>query len=481
MTRSRKSSTADQPFGSVPTLGGHGGPSNVVNGRTGSGERDPRLVQGSGCAPAPDPLSASDPSGDRYGYSGGPIVVEAVGADDPEYSPAVVGWGTHRFLVLEATMAEWHQPQAPSTSGAPTNDLEVIVVGGGQAGLAIGYFLAQQGRKFAILEAADEPAAAWRARWDSLKLFTPARYSGLPALPFPGDPNAYPRRDDVARYLIEYARHFALPVVLGSRVRAIRPDDGRYLVAVDGRSCYRADQVVIATGPFQVPFVPPIADGLGHDVVQIHSTRYRAPGDLPDGPVLVVGGGNTGFQIAEELSATREVHLSIGSRQTPLPQRILGRDLFWYLEQTGAMRKSTDTRIGRRLAGRDTLIGSSPRALRKRHAVRLHPRSVEASERTVRFSDGRGLDVGAVIWATGFRNDHSWIDAPIFDEQQHVVHRRGVTDSPGLYFLGLTWQYTRGSALIGWVADDAAYIADQIKTFHTSRPQRATAEAVGTR
>ena len=281
-------------------------------------------------------------------------------------------------------------------------------------------------------------------------------------------------------YLTEYARQFTLPVVLGSRVRSVRRVEGRYLVEVDGRS-YRADQVVVATGPFQVPFVPPIAERLGPEVFHLHSTRYRAPRDFPDGPVLVVGGGNTGFQIAEELSATREVHLSIGSRQTPLPQRILGRDLFWYLEKTGAMRKSKDTRIGRRLEGRDTLIGSNPRTLRKRHGVRLHPRAVEASGRTVRFSDGSGLDVTAVIWATGFRHDHSWIDAPIFDDRDRVVHRRGVTDSAGLYFIGLTWQHTRGSALIGWVGDDAAYIADQINSFHTNRPTAAAANAVGTR
>ena len=377
-------------------------------------------------------------------------------------------------------MTESREAQATSPMGVDSQDLEVLVVGGGQAGLAIGYFLAQQGRNFAILEAAEAPAAAWRARWDSLKLFTPARYSSLPGLSFPGDPDAYPRRDDVATYLTGYARHFALPVVLGSRVRAIRRDEGRYLVEVDGRS-HTADQVVVATGPFQVPFAPAIADDLGQDVFHLHSTLYRAPKDLPDGPVLVVGGGNTGFQLAEELSATREVHLSVGSRQTPLPQRILGRDLFWYLEKTGAMRKSTDTRIGRRLEGRDTLIGSNPRTLRKRHGVQLHPRAVEASGRTVRFSDGSELDVGAVIWATGFRNDHSWIEAPIFDDQQRVVHRRGVTDSPGLYFLGLTWQYTRGSALIGWIGDDAAYIADQINTSHTARPKRAADEPVGTR
>ena len=377
-------------------------------------------------------------------------------------------------------MTEGHETHAPSANGAVSDHLEVIVVGGGQAGLAIGYFLAGQGRHFVILEAAGEPGAAWRGRWDSLKLFTPARYSGLPGLPFPGDPDSYPVREDVVAYLTRYARHFVLPVALGCRVRAVRRAGDRYRVEFDDRS-YTADQVVIATGPFQLPLCPPIADNFGQDVFQIHSTQYRAPRDLPDGPVLVVGGGNTGFQIVEELSATHEVHLSIGSRQTPLPQRILGRDLFWYLEKTGLIRKSTDTRIGRRLQGRDTLIGSNPRTLRKRHGVLLHPRAVDASGRTVRFSDGSELDVNAVIWATGFRRDYSWVDAPIFDDCQRVVHRRGVTDSPGLYFLGLTWQYTRGSALIGWVTDDAGYVADQIKIFHTSRGRLTAGEPVGTR
>jgi putative flavoprotein involved in K+ transport len=377
-------------------------------------------------------------------------------------------------------MNERHTTDAIARAGDPGEHRDVVIVGGGQAGLAIGYFLAQQGRNFAVLEAAAEPAAAWRARWNSLKLFTPARYSSLPGLPFPSDPDSYPGRDDVVTYLTEYARHFALPVTLSSRVRAVRRVEDRYLVELEDGS-YTADQVVVATGPFQVPFVPAMADDLDQDIFQLHSTRYRAAGGLPDGPVLVVGGGNTGFQIAQELSATREVHLAIGARQTPLPQRILGRDLFWYLEKIGAMRKSTETRIGRRLAGRDTLIGSNPRTLRKRHGVRLHPRTVEASGRTVRFSDGSELDVGVVIWATGFRNDHSWIEAPIFADRNRVVHRRGVTDSPGLYFLGLTWQYTRGSALIGWVGDDAAYIADQINTFHTSRPTLTAGESVGTR
>jgi putative flavoprotein involved in K+ transport len=350
---------------------------------------------------------------------------------------------------------------------------EVVVVGGGQAGLAIGYHLGQQGRDFTILEAAAEPAAAWRRRWDSLRLFTPARYDSLPGLAFPGDPNRYPSRDDVAAYLTDYARHFDLPVELGSPVRAIRKAGDRYLVELDDRR-YEAEQVVVATGPFQVPFVPAIADRLGPEVAQLHSTSYRSPDALPDGPVLVVGGGNTGFQIAEELSGSREVHLSIGSRQTPLPQRILGRDLFWYLDATGLIRKTTDSRIGRRMAGRDTLIGSSPRAMRRRHGVELHDRAVDAAGSSVSFGDGTKVDVAAVIWATGFRVDHSWIDLPVFDEEGRLMHRRGVTQLPGLHFLGLSWQHTRGSALLGWVKDDAEYIAQQINSLPRSAPTEPT-------
>ena len=174
-----------------------------------------------------------------------------------------------------------------------------------------------------------------------------------------------------------------------------------------------------------------------------------------------MGGGNTGFQIAEELSATHRVDLAVGSRQTPLPQRLLGRDLFWWLTKLGVLTKTVDSRIGRRARDRDTLIGSSPRGLRRR-GVRLRARVVGASGRTVSFADGSELDVDAVIWATGYRPDHSWIELPVLDREGRVQHRRGVTDVPGLYFLGLSWQHTRGSALLGWVGDDAEFIAERI-------------------
>jgi putative flavoprotein involved in K+ transport len=361
--------------------------------------------------------------------------------------------------------------QLPSETarGRAGNDRrEVVVVGGGQAGLAIGYFLARQGRRFTILEAAGAPAAAWRARWESLVLFTPVRYDSLPGLAFPGHPDAYPRRDDVVAYLDSYARHFELPVELDSVVRCVRRVDGGYLVELDART-YEADQVVIATGPFQVPRVPALAERLDAGIVQLHSSAYRSPHDLPPGPVLVVGAGNTGFQIAQELAESREVHLSVGSRQTPLPQRILGRDLFRYLEATGLMAKTTGSRIGQRMRHRDTLIGSSPRGAR-RHGVQLRGRTAHASGSEVSFGDGTRLTVSTVIWATGFGLDHSWIHAPVFDGNGGLVHRRGVTSSPGLSFLGMPWQHTRGSALLGWVKDDAEHLAHQIDTVAATKP-----------
>jgi putative flavoprotein involved in K+ transport len=359
-----------------------------------------------------------------------------------------------------------------SSTERPGSSFEVVVIGAGQAGLAIGSFLKQEGRRFVILDSADSIGAAWRTRWESLTLFTPRRYSGLPGLPFPGDPEGYPSRDGVIAYLEQYAQTFNLPVELRSRVRRLGSGGGRFLLEADGRSI-TADQVVVATGPFQMPLVPEFAGRLAPEVFQVHSTEYRKPSDVPDGTVLVVGGGNTGFQIAKELAATHKVCLAVGSRQTPLPQRFLGRDLFWWLTKTGVLNRTVESRLGRKLRDRDTLIGSSPRELRQRYGVELKPRAVEASGRVVRFEDGSELEVDAVMWATGYRPDYAWIDLPLFDPDGRVRHRRGVTDVPGLYFLGLTWQHTRGSALIGWVKDDAAYIAEEIKTSYDRRNKPA--------
>ena len=352
-------------------------------------------------------------------------------------------------------------------------DFDVVVVGAGQAGLAIGYFLARQGRRFVILDRAPSVGAAWRDRWDSLTLFTARRYDSLPGLEFPGDPDSYPGRDEVIEYLERYAERFELPLELSTEVRRLSNEEGAFVLELDGRTI-TAEQVVVATGPFQTPFVPDLAGSLSPEVVHVHSTGYRRPGDVPSGTVLVVGGGNTGFQIAKELSGTHDVHLSVGSRQKPLPQRFLGRDLFWWLTTTRLLRTTVESRLGRRLSTRDTLIGSSPRELERRYGVELRPRAVGALGRTIRFEDGSELEVDAVIWATGYRPDYAWIDVPALAADGRLRHRRGVTDAPGLYFLGLTWQHTRGSALIGWVEDDAEFIAGEIDSLR-ERPREAVA------
>jgi putative flavoprotein involved in K+ transport len=350
-------------------------------------------------------------------------------------------------------------------------DARVAIVGAGQAGLAMGYFLRQQGIPFVILERADSIGSAWRERWESLTLFTPRRYSSLPGLPFPGDPEGYPTRDEVIDYLGLYAETFDLPVELNSEAHELRAEEERFALHVDGRT-RTADQVVVATGPFQTPHIPKLAENLSREVFQAHAVGYRRPSDLPQGRVLVVGGGNTGFQIAKELAGTHKVVLSVGSRQKPLPQRLASRDLFWWLTKTRLLSTTVESRLGSRLRHREMLIGSSPRELRRRYGVELKTRAVGASARAVRFEDGSEIEVDAVIWASGYRPDHSWIRVPIFDLDRRLRHRRGVTDVPGLYFLGLTWQHTRGSALIGFVKDDAQFLAERIEELARSKEAR---------
>jgi putative flavoprotein involved in K+ transport len=370
-------------------------------------------------------------------------------------------------------MTAQREPAGQDISGERL--LDVIVIGGGQAGLAMAWHLARLGLRFVVLDAGPELGHVWRSRWDSLTLFTPAQYDALPGLPFPSPADTYPTKDPVADYLRAYAAAADLPVRLHAPVTHLSRTEDGFEVRTAAET-FRARQVVVATGPFQVPFVPPAAGGLDESVTQVHSAAYRNPRALPDGPVLVVGGGNSGLQIAEELAATRPVEVSVGQNPPMLPQRPLGRDLFWWLTRLGLMRIPAGSRLGRRVQARgEFVIGTSRRKL-KRAGVRFRPRLVAADGRTVRFADGSTLEVGVVVWATGYRSDYSWIRLPGVINDGRVVHRRGVTDIPGLYFLGLSWQHTRGSALLGFIGDDAAYLADRINSH-----QQATASAEANR
>jgi putative flavoprotein involved in K+ transport len=338
---------------------------------------------------------------------------------------------------------------------------EVLVIGGGQAGLAAGYHLARQGRRFAILEQSARIGDSWRNRWGSLTLFTSARYSQLPGRPFPADPDSYPRKDEVADYLESYAEEFRLPVRVGCRVKRVRPAEGGYQVDTEAATL-QADQLVIATGPFQTPYRPPLAAELPAEVCALHSSEYRDPEQLPPGDVLVVGAGDTGVQLAEELARTRKVYLSEGGRHLQLPQRLLGRDVFAWLYRAGIMSITIESRLGQRLSRRATRIGPSPAMLARKHRVVLLDRAQGVRDGGVVFADGRQLRPRNVIWATGFRSDYDWIEVPVFDARGEPDHRRGVTTAPGFYFLGLLWQYRRDSALLAGVGRDAAFIAAQI-------------------
>jgi len=352
--------------------------------------------------------------------------------------------------------------------------LDVLVIGGGQAGLAMGYQLTQDGRRFEIVDAAPEVGHAWRSRWDSLRLFTSGRYDNLPGLPFPAAADAYPGKEDVADYLQSYAAEFRLPVRLKTEVTSLTRTDGVY-VAETGEGRIEARQVVLATGPFQVPYIPPVSAQLHPEVIQLHSSDYRRPDDLPSGRVLVVGASNSGCQIALELSTSRTVELAVGQRWPTIPQRPLGRDVWSWATIVGLDRVTAESRLGRRLSKRDQIIGTGPRQLTRHHGIRVRPRVTRTAERSVTFADGSASEYNAVVWATGFTHHNTWIDIPgVIDEKGLIRQSRGVTPSPGLYTLGLTWQHTRGSALLGWVGNDAVYLAQQIGAVTPRTPPAMT-------
>jgi putative flavoprotein involved in K+ transport len=315
-----------------------------------------------------------------------------------------------------------------------------------------------------IVDSAGRVGECWRRRWDSLRLFTPARYAALPGLAFPADPDHYPSKDEVADYLESYAAHFGLPVELGRRVERVVVGGAGYLIDA-GSESWQARNVVLATGPYQLPSVPSFADALAPEVFQLHSSEYRDPDQLPDGPALVVGALASGCQIAEDLLARgRTVKLSVGSQ--PLlspPHRILGRDVYWWGTKTHYIDLTIESRLGRWVSRQPPPApGTSTRRVRRRGAS-LVARAVGASGTRVELADGSSLAVSNVVWATGYRSDYQWVEVDVFDDAGSLVQRRGVTAAPGLYVLGLSWQHSAGSALIGWVGRDADFLASHIE------------------
>ncbi|PVU82022.1 portal protein [Cellulomonas sp. WB94] len=349
-----------------------------------------------------------------------------------------------------------------------TERIDTVVIGAGQAGLAAGFYLAQQGRPFFILEAHERVGDSWRRRWDSLRLFTPARYDALPGSRYPGSPWAFPTREEFADYLERYADERGLPVRTRTVVRRLAREGTGYVVETDdGRLL--ADHVVVATGYDRLPQMPALRAELAPTITQLHSADYRNPAQIPDGDVLVVGAGNSGADIALELSRTHQVHLA-GRHPGQVPFRIerpSSRIPSLLVFAAFAHVLTTSTPIGRR-ARAGVLAHSGPLIRVKTTdlaAAGVHrvPRVVGVRDGLPVVEGGEALAVGSVVWCTGYRPDTSWIDLPVIGTDGLPVHERGVCPSqPGLYFLGQLFQYSLASSMIHGVGRDAKYVAGHL-------------------
>ena len=346
---------------------------------------------------------------------------------------------------------------------------ETIVIGGGQAGLSVGYYLKKHGRSFTILDANERIGGSWRTRtWSSLRLFTPARYDGLPGWPFPASAWSYPTARETADYLEAYAARFELPVRSGITVERLTQDGDHYIVHCGGRRL-EADCVVVATGFYGKPSVPGFASGLDPRIMQLHSSEYRDPSQLRPGGVLLVGAGNSGADIAMEVSKTHQTWLS-GRDKGQVPIRIESRlarfvlPVLWFVASHVL---TVRTPIGRKVRPHVLACGA-PRIRVKTDdldaaGVVPVPRTVGASDGLPVLENGRAMDVANVIWCTGFRQDFSWIDVPVFDDESAPIHERGVASEPGLYFVGLDFLYSFTSENVGGVGRDARRIARRIE------------------
>jgi putative flavoprotein involved in K+ transport len=375
----------------------------------------------------------------------------------------------HAFVEEGAAFDALNKPGAAQISAAVTRR-PVIVIGGGQAGLSVGYHLKSLGVDFLILDASARIGDAWRNRWDGLKLFSPAMYDGLDGMPFPAPKYDFPSKDQMADYLGAYAARFDLPVLNGMRVQSLVHEGGRYVIMAGDRR-FEADQVVVAMSNYQAGKVPEFASQLDPTIRQLHARDYRNPGQFAPGPVLIAGAGNSGAEIAKELAPFHKICMAGPSTgQTPgrADDFVTTHIVVHIVMLVFTHLLSVNTPIGRKVRPKLMKQGAPLIRVKGRDLAAL---GVERAGRVVgvkdgrpQLDDGRVLNVANVLWCTGFSPGFSWIKLPVLGEDGKPRHERGVVEQfPGLYFVGLHFLTAMSSAMVQGVGRDARRIAGLVK------------------
>ncbi|WP_121667671.1 flavin-containing monooxygenase [Mesonia aquimarina] len=344
--------------------------------------------------------------------------------------------------------------------------LDFIVVGAAQAGLSIAYQLKKMNKSFLILDKEEEIGASWLNRWDSLTLFTPTQFNHLEGMDFPAPKGHYPDKYEVADYFKKYVEKFNFPVQLNTLVTKIKKEDQHFFVTTESGEVLETKQVVIATGPFHIPYTPPCSKSIAEEIFQIHSNFYKNPSQLQKGPAMVVGAGDSGFQILDEVSAdwSRKTYYSGDTDVKTLPQEILGKTLWWWFTKTGFLSFSKKSWIGRKIShSKQPVIGTDVKEILNRSNVVSVGRTNDAHKTEIETENETLTDVKNIIWATGYRPNFNWIEGLELDTNGYPRHHRGVSKMKGLYFIGLPWLHTRGSATLGGIKKDAHYLAKKIK------------------
>jgi putative flavoprotein involved in K+ transport len=342
--------------------------------------------------------------------------------------------------------------------------LDYVIIGGAQAGLSIAYHLKTMDKKFIVLDGENEIGASWLNRWDSLKLFTPTEYNHLPGLKFDAQKGHYPTKVEVANYFKLYVDEFQIPVQLNTLVTSVRKTDkGFFVTYKEGE--IEAKNVIVATGPFHIPYTPPCHTKISETIFQMHSNYYKGVHQLQKGDALVVGGGDSGYQILDEISkdSSRTVYFSGVTKVNSIPQQFLGKTLWWWFTLIGFLSANKYSWIGKKISSfPQPIIGTDVKEILSRKNVISSGRTKDALQTEIIFENTKISTIKNIVWATGYRPNFKWIEGLELDENSYPKNHRGVSNIEGLYFIGLPWMYTRGSATLGGVSKDATYLADII-------------------